>query len=77
MQRYLTLCCLMSLLQACASSQVVVTERVCPSKTLLQNRPIPEWTGRTVGDLMSWSLEAAEIIKAHNADKEAASRFCE
>jgi hypothetical protein len=68
---------LMPLLSSCATSQVVTTTRVCPPQTLTQSRPLPEWNGRTNGDLLQWALDAAEVIKSHNLDKQAISQFCQ
>jgi hypothetical protein len=54
----------------------VTVTRACPSGTLLQVRPLPKWDGENTGALLSWALDAAEVVDQGNADKEGIWLFC-
>lgn len=74
----IVLCALfLSSLISCSSSAPPKPVKVCPPGTLQQERPIPAWTGKTWGDLAAWSEALATTIDEHNADKRAATSFCQ
>ncbi len=50
--------------------------KTCPPATLMQERPVPQWTGKTWGDLAAYTLELRQVIVEHNADKAAQRDFC-
>ena len=51
--------------------------KVCPPQTLLQERSTPPWDGKTWGDLARWTEDLMSTNDEQNADKAAASKFCQ
>lgn len=56
---------------SCRSGPRIEYVYVAPPKQYLEQYPVPEIRGHKNRDLLVWALDMQEIIKMHNADKQA------
>lgn len=63
----------MPLVTSCAQVPVktTTTDYRTPPESLLESDEVPDYTGRTFGDVLEYSLRLQNIIKRQNADKAA------